>query len=158
MKLFLRRNVSAERIIFTVYDAQGFEKYNVVSKKTKAYSGIVIKDLENKIFCKIRRLPVVATNSYVFRTGKKNITFVCIPVTNSIKCRFYGINWHVIGNMSLKDFSIVDVDNTVIASHKKALSDYELNIYNTKDEIISLATAVCIDIINTVDNLAPQAI
>lgn len=158
MKLFLRRNVSADNNIFSVFDEQGFEKYNIVSKKANSNSDFAIQNTDGQAVCRIRRLPVAGTNIYLFKADKKRIAFIRTLIADGIKCHYYGNNWHVIGNISAKNFSVVDVDNSLIATHKKVMSDYELNIFDSKNEMFCIATSLCIDLINTIDNRAAQAI
>ena len=143
MKLFLRRNVSADNNIFSVFDEQGFEKYNIVSKKANSNSDFAIQSTDGQALCRIRRLPVAGTNIYVFKADKKRIAFICTLIANGIKCHYYGNNWHVIGNISAKNFSVVDVDNSLIATHKKVMSDYELNIFDSKNEMFCMWQTYC---------------
>lgn len=158
MKLFLKRNPAAENIIFIIYDELGNEKYKVTEKKTKANTSYLVQNTDGKAVCKIRKLPLVSTNSYVFRFNKKSITFVCVPIKNDIKCRYYGINRHIKGDIISKNFSIVEVDNSVVATHNRILSDYEINIINEPEELFAVATAVCINLINIVDKRVTLAV
>jgi uncharacterized protein YxjI len=158
MKLFLKRDISAEDTAFVVYDELGKEKYFIKSKNNKNNLAFNIVDKDNKTAAKIRKLPMVATTTFVFKVGKTSITLVCVPFANEIKFHYYGKNWHIAGDAVTKNFSIVDVDNSIIASGRKVLSDFELNIYNEDEMLYCIATSVCINLINTVDNRVTQAV
>lgn len=158
MKLFLRRDTSSEGALFTVYDDLGKEKYYVISKKSKVKSGFVILDSDKNIAARIHKIPLVGTNLFDFKVNKKHITFVCLPIQNGINCYFYGNNWRIIGDAVTKNFSIADVDNSIIASQNKNASDYELDIFSAPDELYCISASICINLINTVDNLAAQAV
>lgn len=158
MKLFIRRNISADKNAFTLFDEQGCEKYNIIPIKKKGYSGFKICAMDDKVMCKVRKMPIATVNTYSIRDKSRRINFVCVPVSGSIKCHFYGVNWHITGDAISKNFAILDVDNSVIATHKTIMSDYELNVFDKANELIAIATSICIDLINTVDNRATQAV
>ncbi len=158
MKLYIKRDTSVNNSAFIIFDELGCEKFYISPKKAGSDLSILIIDKSNNILGKIRRLPILGTKSYVFRLGKNRIAFTCIPVKNGINCRYYGKNWHILGDLISKNFSIADVDNTVIATHTKNLADCELNVKNPADELYCLATAICINLINTVDNRITQAV
>lgn len=158
MKLFIKRNISSEKTAFVVFNEQGYEKYNIVLKKKKSYYGFDIISTDSNLMCKVRKIPVGNVNTYSIKDNCRRVTFVCVPVSDTIKCHFYGVNWHVTGNAISKNFYIMDVDNSVIATHKMIAPDYELNVFDNANELISLATCICINLINTVDNRATQAV
>lgn len=158
MKLFIKRNISSEKNAFVAFNEQGNEKYNIVLRKKKSYYGFDIISTDGNLVCKVRKIPVGNVNTYSIKDNCRRVTFVCVPVSDTIKCHFYGVNWHVTGNAISKNFCIMDVDNSVIATHKMIASDYELNVFDNANELISLATCICINLINTVDNRATQAV
>ncbi len=158
MKLFLKRDLSTDNKIFAIYDELGKEKYNVISKNPKSNYSMSVVDLNGKTLCKIRKLPLIASISFLFRFNKKSITLVCIPMLNDIKCHYYGTNCHLIGSAVTKNFSLVDVDNSVRAVCKRNAADCEIEIFNPCDEMLGISTAICINLINTVDNHAAQAV
>lgn len=158
MKLFLKQSSSAENIIFIIYDELGNEKYKVLYRKRKANISYHINTIDDKTVCVVRKIPITTTNSYIFKLNNKRITFVCVPAKDRIKCRYYGINRHIIGDAFNKNFSVVEVDNSVVFEHIRVLADVELNIVSDDEEMFAIATAVCINLINTVDNLATLAV
>lgn len=158
MKFFIRRNTSADNATFDVYNEQGYNKYRVIHKDKKGYNGFEIVSIDGKSVCKVRKILIGSVSAYSIKTESRRVKLVCIPVSAEIKCRFYGVNWHIAGDAVSKNFGILDVDNSVIATHKIVLSDYELNVFDKANELVSVAASICIDLINTVDNRATQAV
>ncbi len=158
MKLFIKRNISPSDLNFTVFDELGKEKYFVKFQKAKTPVRFFITDKDDNVMVKIRRLPIVGTNTFVFKAGKKHLTFVELFTKNGMYCYFYGNNWHITGDVMSKNFSIIDVDNSVISSQKKDLDNCELVIFDSTNELYCVATSICVSMINTVDNLAAQAV
>ncbi len=158
MKLFIKRDISAGDSAFTVFDELGKEKYYVLFTKTKSTVSLKITDTQNNTVVTIRKLPIVGTNTFVFRKRKNHITFVIVKSSKGIFCNYYGNNWHINGEITTKNFSIIDVDNSVIAIQRKCGEALELNITEDKNELYCICTSVCINLINTVDKLAMQAV
>lgn len=158
MKLYIKRSVSPDKSCFNVFAELGNEKYNVTFAGKKPVSKIVISDCNNNTVLTIRRIPIVGAQTYVFKAGKSHLTFVALISQSSIVGHYYGNNWHISGDIATGCYSIIDVDKSVISTQKK-LADYsELTINNDKDELYCVATSVCINLINTVDKLAVQAV
>lgn len=160
MKLFIKRDDSASKAICTVYDELGNPKYYASFQKMKPKSNvtIVLKNTQNNVIAKIRQLPIVGTNTFVFKVGKSHVTFVTVLTQKGIHSYFYGNNWHIKGEVITKNFSIIDVDNSVILSQKNCGDSYELTITDSSNELYCIATSICVSLINTVDNFAVQAV
>ncbi len=163
MKLFIIRDISASDVSFVISDELGREKYNAVVKKSKhnVAKGNIKLDIISSgklVAAKIRQLPIVGVNSYSLKTDKTAATFVVVTRPNGVQCRFYGNNWHFCGNIASKEFNIIDVDNAVIAAQIRHTSGYELEITNPENELICLAAALCVNMINTVDKPALQTV
>lgn len=158
MKLFIRRNISAEKSAFDIYNEQGYEKYNIILKQKKDFTGFQIISVEGDVMCKVRKMQIGNMSTYSIKDNSHRVRLVCVPVSAEIKCQFYGVNWHISGDAFSKNFGIIDVDNSVIATHKKVISDCELNVFDTANELVSVAVCICINLINTVDNRAAQAV
>lgn len=158
MKLFIRRNISTDKAAFNVFNEYGYEKYHIMLKRKKGYSGFEVISVDGDVVCKVSKIQIGNVITYSIRDNCRKVRFVCVPVSSEIKCQFYGVNWYIAGEAISKNFSIMDVDNSVIATHKMVMSDYELNVFDKANEIISIATCICINLINTVDNRATQAV
>ena len=158
MKLFIKRNISPDKSCFTVFDEYGNEKYNATFTGSKSVSKLIVSDNADKTVLKIRKIPIVGTHTFAFKSGKHHITFVMIISSNRILGYYYGNNWHINGEIAKGNFSIIDVDNTVIATQSKHTRYIELNITDDSDELYCVATSICTNLINTVDKFAMQAV
>ena len=158
MKIFLKRDISTGDSGFTVFDELGREKYYAVFVKSKSTVKINITDVNGNIVLKIRKLPIVGTGTFVFKTDKKQLTFVVVCSSKGIFCNYYGNNWHIQGAIASKNYSIIDVDNSVIASLKNCGESAELTISDEANELNCIATSICLSLINTVDKFAVQAV
>ena len=159
MKLHLKRDVSAGGAAFTVYDESGQLKYRVaeVSTKVTKKTNLLVLDSVGETAAKIRRLPIVGTYTFVLRVKRAHLTFVFVPTKNGILSYFYGNNWHVNGNIAAKNFTIIDVDGSVILSHRKHADHCTLEIFDAENELYCVAAAVCVNLINTIEKPAVQA-
>ena len=158
MKLFIKRNTSPDKSCFTVFDEYGNEKFNATFTGSKSVSKLIVSDNADKTVLKIRKIPIVGTHTFAFKSGKHHITFVMIISPNGILGYYYGNNWHINGEIAKGNFSIIDVDNTVIATQSKHTRYIELNITDDSDELYCVATSICTNLINTVDKFAIQAV
>lgn len=160
MKLFIKRDVSASDNEFTIYDELGNPKYfaRFVKTKTKSKVNIILTDTEQNVKAKIRQLPLVGTNTYVFKVGKSHITFVVVLTAKVIYSYFYGNNWHIHGDIVTRNFSIINVDNSVISSQQNCGDSVELDITDESNELYCISTSVCTSLINTVDKFAVQTV
>lgn len=158
MKLFIKRDISDTDSAFTVFDELGCEKYYAVFTKAKSRNNLVLTDTQNNVVAAIRRLPFVGAKSFVLKAGKAHLTFVIVITSKGVYCNFYGNNWHINGDIASKNFSIFDVDNSVISTHKNCINSSEINIFDKSNELFCIATSICLSLINTVDKLAIQAV
>lgn len=158
MKLFIRRDVSAGNSCFTVFDESGNEKYKAVFSSNRQNGSMSVFDNKKNVVLKIRKVPLVGTHTFAFKAGKSHITFVTVISQNNFHCNYYGSNWHLCGNVMSGNFSIIDVDNTVISSQIKYADYLELDVINNENELYCMATSICLNLINTVDKLAIQAV
>lgn len=160
MTLFLKRDVSADNRCFVIFDDCGNEKYFVHSKQAKvsAKNILIISDTDYNQAAHMRRLSVAGTNAHMLRLGKKHLAFVNVPTSKGVNSYIYGSNWCVSGDIATKNFSILDVDKTVILEHKRHADYSELIIPNSSNELFCVAASVCANLINTVDKLAVQTV
>ena len=158
MKLFIKRDVSINNLAFTVFDEYGKEKYYSLISKNKSKSKIIIADTRNNIVSSMHKMSFFNTETFLIKSDKSNITLVVILTSKGLFCKVYGINWHICGNIANKNFSILDVDNSVIATHKNSMNYAELMIYDKSNELSSIALSLCISMINTVENRVAQAV
>ncbi len=153
MKLHLKRDVSAGNTRFSVFDELGAEKYRAVSVSTKVTkrTNLILLDNEENTAAKIRRLPIVGAYAFVLKVGRAHITFVIVPTKNNMLSNFYGNNWHINGNIAAKNFTVSDVDNTVILSHRRHADYCTLEIFDPENELYCIAVSICANLINTIE-------
>lgn len=159
MKLHLKRDLSASDAGFTVFDESGMEKYRAVSVKTKVTkkTNLLLLNSQGETAAKIRRLPIVGTYTFVLKVAKSHITFVIVPTKNGILSYFYGNNWHINGSIAAKNFTIIDVDKSVILSHRKHADYCTLEIFDEDNELYCVAASICANLINTIEKPVVQA-
>ena len=159
MKLHLKRDLSAGDAGFTVFDESGMEKYRAVSVKTKVTkkTNLLLLNSQGETAAKIRRLPIVGTYTFVLKVAKSHITFVIVPTKNGILSYFYGNNWHINGSIAAKNFTIIDVDKSVILSHRKHTDYCTLEIFDEDNELYCVAASICANLINTIEKPVVQA-
>ena len=159
MKLHLQRDVSSGDVRFLVYDESGSEKYRAVPVSTRVTkrTNLVLLDSRGEPAAKIRRLPIVSTYSFVLKVKKTHITFVIVPTKNGILSYFYGNNWHINGSIAAKNFTIIDVDKSVILSHRKHASYCTLEIFDEDNELYCIAASICANLVNTIEKTAVKA-
>lgn len=158
MTLFLKRDVSADNRRFVIFDECGDEKYYVYAKRTKvsAKNILIITDTDDRQAARVRRVPIVGTSAHVLKFGNRHVTFVTVPTPNGVYSYFYGSNWRVSGDIATKNFTIIDVDKTVILEHRRHADYCELIIPDSSNELFCVAASVCANLINTVDKRAVQ--
>ena len=145
MKLFITRDVSPSDVCFLIRDELGRDKYTAVMKRRKrSMRGVVnnivrlnILDENKNLVARLRQLPVAGVNSFTLKTDKTAAT---------------------LGDVISKNFSIVDVDNAQICNHIKHPLGCELEIADAQNELICLMTALCVNMINTVDKREVQVV
>lgn len=158
MKLFIKRDISDTSSMFTVSDEFGNEKYYSMNLKSKTNKAFVIMDTQRRVLAKVRQLNFGGAQSFVFKAGKSHITFVIAITSKGVYTNFYGNNWHICGDVKSKNYSIFDVDNTLIAENKNCGKYCELIVLDSVNELYSVMTSICTNMINTVDKFAIQAV
>ncbi len=162
MKLFLKRDVSANYCGFTVYDELGkpkyFSKLRPSKTGTKQKFNLVLFDTQGNRLAKIRQLSLASANTFVLRVGKSHITFVVVITSKGIYSYFYGNNWHIHGNIATKNFNIIDVDNSVISSQRFYRDSLEITINDEHNELYCILTSICACFINTLGMHAVQTV
>ena len=160
MKYFIKRDVCADFGAFEIYDESGIEKYLAEFSKSKRSRKIIIHSI-NETFVKIRCLQVSNIIACNINAGGKKMRLLMGVNHNELICMCSGVNWKICGNVAEKSFSVLDVDNSFIATQKRVFSrteSYELDVYSPQNELLCISMAVCINMLNTVDNPVRQAV
>ncbi len=160
VKFFIKRDINADFGAFEIYDERGIEKYLAEFSKSKRSRKIIIHSA-SETFVNIRCLQFSNLIACNINAGGKKMRLILGVNRNDLVCVCSGVNWKICGNVAKKSFSILDVDNSVIAVQKRAFSkreSYELDVYSTVNELLPISVAVCINMLNTVDNPVRQAV
>ena len=158
MKLYIKRDSSACNCVFVIYNELGREKYTVCAEKSNLF---YLKTADNICVGKIRRVSFSNLLAYNINAGNKKIKLFVTTAKGELSCICYGNNWKVCGVAAAKTFAITDVDNSIIARQSKAYlkhDAYELEIFRESKELLSLLTAVCINMLDLVDNPIAQTV
>lgn len=159
MTLYVKRDVSADSSCFVIADQLGEEKYRACLSDAHLLRGgtLLILDTGGAAVAKIRRMPLVG-GIYALRFGKKHITFVNIPTPKGMYSYFFGSNWRIVGEVAAKNFSVIDVDKTLILEHRRYADYCALTIPDSSNELFCVALSVCANLLNTLDSPALQAV
>ena len=158
MKLYIKRDSSACNCVFVIYDELGKEKYTVFAEKSNLF---YIKTNDNICVAKIKRISISNLLAYNINVGNKKIRLLVTASKGELTGICYGNNWKICGSAAAKTFAISDVDNSVIARQSKVYlkhDAYELEVFRESKELLSLSAAVCINMLNSVDNPIAQTV
>ena len=155
MRVYLKQNKTPDGGLFTVYDELFHEKYGISRSK----SSIVLSDKAGKAQLRIKQIPLPAVKAYSITANRRSAKFFINPNMSSL---FYGVAWHIRGDLGSKSFDVISADNSVVAEHCKrfcAAGDcYELNITDMNDEMLCLGISVCVNLSARVENLVAQTV
>lgn len=153
MRLFIKRDKSPDSTDFVIFGESGEERYKTQQKKTPSKKGVNLRivDASGCTAAKIRRFPIAPASIFFIRLEKSRLTFVTVPAKNGLYSYFYGSNRLVSGSVAAKNFSVIDVDKSVVFSHRRRPGYIELEIADKKNEAFSVAVSVCANLINTVE-------
>ena len=160
MRLYLKRDKSADKYDFVFYDELGKEKYRAYFYRGKVAPRftMTIETPAGAAAAKIRMLPLVGVRAFVLRAGKGHVTLVVVPTQKGIYSYFYGNNWHISGDLATKNFNIIDVDKSVILSNTRRPDCCLLEISNPDNELYCVAASICANLINTIEKKTLQPI
>ncbi len=161
MKLYIKRDVQDIYSRFVVFDELCREKYIIVSNG-KSFDKLKITDLKGNTLTKIKRLPLPLLHAYSITCDKSNFKFILNPAKTAQNCYFYGTSFYIAGRVFTKTFNILDVDNSLVATHNrccKSCSDgYELEVLAEENEQSCIAIAVCVNLTSITENPALQTV
>ena len=149
MKLYIRQKVFSWKDKFTVKDSRGNDVYQVegelfsLGKKLHIYdmSGKEVASIHQKIWSFLPRYFVYIEDNQVAEIVKK-FTFL------RPKYEVLGLNWQVEGDFFAHNYEITDGNFTIVEINKEWMTwgdCYELDIAQSANEIVALATVLAID-------------
>ena len=149
MQLYMKQKVFSWKDRFTVWDAQGEEKYYVEGKILSVGKKLTVTDrrgreaafIRQKVLSFLPRFFVDVDGAEVAEITKKLSLF-------KPKYIVKGPGWEVQGSVFEHDYQIMDGGAPVVCIHKKWMSwgdAFELDIAPGTDEVLALAVVLAID-------------
>ncbi|MGN1132497.1 MAG: hypothetical protein ACI4RL_06285 [Ruminococcus sp.] len=162
MNLFLKRDISSEGTLFIVFDELGKEKYYVVRDNRHSHFCLAITDTNFNRLCSISTVPLPILKAFTIKDKKSIIRLIFNKNTSRPMCYYYGISWRIRGDIINKNFEIVDNDNTVLLTHRGSWSRncdcYDINITEGSRELLLIASAICVDLLQSADEKQLQTV
>lgn len=162
MKLFLKRDFSNEGALFIVFDHLGKEKFYVYRDMRHSHFSLAITDTNFNRLCSISTVPLPIFKAFTIKDKKSIIRLIFNKNTSRPMCYYYGISWRIRGDIINKNFEVVDNDNTILLTHRGSWSrsgdSYELNITEGSRELFLIASAICVDLIESADEKQLQTV
>ena len=149
MKLYIKQKVFSWNDKFSVYDANGEERYFVEGeffswgKKLHVYNihGEEVAFIKQQVFSFLPKFFVFCGERQVAEI-KKEFTFFRQKYTVA------GLDWDVDGNMWAHNYDITKNGSHIVSINKEWMTwgdSYELDIAEGEDEIVALAVVLTID-------------
>lgn len=150
MKLFLKRDNSGENSRFVVYDDNGKLRYWVKGRRGTATDRMVITTVDGRPLLTLRVATFHSFSAFSVRNTQGHFVLTLTGMPAYPEFRFHGITWRVSEFSPDKDFSVIDIDNTLIMRQKSSKNKdyYELFVECEHRELFCIATAICADVIN----------
>ena len=152
MKLFLKRDNSGEDARFVVFDETGRQKYSVKGKRSVAADNMVITLPYGKPLVTLKVCTFHFFSVFSVKSGCERFVITLTGMPHNPEYRFHGLCWRVCRFSPDRNFTVIDIDNSLIMKQKtlRNYDDnyYELTIMNEERELICVATAICADVVN----------
>lgn len=161
MKLYLSKDKSDDSSRFIVYDERACQRYKVVGRHVRSGERMYIlcDDLQ---LVTLRDTKIAGLRSYYVHMFDDSFHVIITKRRSGFSVSIHGVSWHIVGDVLKKSYSILDIDNTVVASicrHHTAVGEaYEVDIIDKTNELYCIAIAVCVESICTLESFAVQTI
>ena len=163
MKLYMTHCFSESSEKFLVFDERKNLKYTVLVSYTSFFVKLEIYNNTRRI-AKIRSKNIFSLCAFNISCRRKlciknNITIVVNMLNLKNYFFIYGINWFFRGDLLKKNFEIVNADKSVVMRQikyeKYNKSFYEIDINDTKNELLCICVALCVDILEARSTKVP---
>lgn len=146
VKRYLQRDTSDLFARYEVYDDRGDPIYRIKGKNTASGESMRIRDRQDNILCKVRRLGFSNLGAYSISLPGETVR-LNIAVAGRASVRFRGISFSIRGDVLTGSYDITDADGSVVCT---VCTDYSkghicLTIQNTPRELLCIAAAACIN-------------
>lgn len=131
---------------YEVFDDCGELLYRIRGKNTPSGESMRIRDMQDNIICKVRRLGFSALSAYSISEHGETVR-LNIAVTDRAAVRFRGISFSVRGDVLSGSYDIIDADRKVVCT---VFRDFgkgctQLTVNDKEREILCIAAAACIN-------------
>ncbi len=159
MKIFLKRDKSSDTSRYIVDNEIGNELYKVNGRYTRSSHHLYVMNGDNCV-AKIRDTHLALLRTCYVSSPENSFHITVSNLKSNIKVNFHGTTYRIRGDVLNKSYDIMDIDNTVVACVCRRFSTstetLEININNNNSQLACIATAVCLDSVNTDDAMALQ--
>lgn len=160
MKIYLKRDKTDENSRYIVYSHNGDELYKIIGKHTRSSQYFYVMRGEDCL-AKIKDTYLALLRSCHITTKNGSFHLAITTPKDKIMVAYHGVSLHLRGDILNKSYDILDIENTVVACvSRRFATSYdalEINFNEDKYEILSIATAICLDCLCTTDAMAMQA-
>ncbi len=160
MKIYLKRDKSDENSRYRVYTQDGDERYKIIGRHTRSSHHMYIM-LNDSCIAKIKDTNLALLRTCYISSKDHRFHLTITAPKDKIMVAYHGVSLHLRGDILNKSYDILDIDNTVLSCVCRRFATshdaLEININNDNFEIISIATAVCLDLMGTTDIAVLQA-
>ena len=148
MKLYIKRDASADGGGFEIYNALGELKYSVFVSTERQKQQLLIKTADGSAVSEIFHKAFLMR---YFTVRCKTGFYILIPnLRPCFSFKIYGSTYRFAGNVASGRFSLYDVDKSPVMTQKKCWTrfgdGYEIELFNEEQEHFALSCAVCADL------------
>ena len=146
VKRTLQQDTSDLFARYEVYDDCGDPVYRIRGKNTASGESMRIRDRQDNILCKVRRLGFSALGAYsISLTGGETVR-LNVVVSGHAAVHFRGISFSIRGDVLSGCYDIVDADRSVICAVCRDCSGrVYLTISDDERELLCIAAVACIN-------------
>ena len=153
MRLYIKDSKGDNRSRFLIFDELSNLQYKVSVEKTALTIKLDIFDNHsNNRVAKIRKRDILFLKTYTISCKDKKIKVIGKFSESDVNFYINGINWFFMGDILKKDFEVINVDKSVIMSHKQRVAEaevyYEINVNDENNKLLCICIALCIEILN----------
>ena len=149
INLYIKRNTQDINSEFSIFDKLGNQKYFVLSEKNPIHRVFRITNSEKNSLSKILKNNFI-NNKFLILYNKQRLLLSHSITLSNCDLYIYGMPWCITGNALSGNYAVIDVDNSVIMTHKKIwynnFSYSRVEISNSSFEIPALSLAVCMNL------------
>lgn len=156
MKLYIKQKVFSWGAKFNITDENGDKRYEVQGEVFTLGRKLHVYDMTGEEVAFIsQKLLSIMPRFYVYVNGERIAEIVKEFTFLKPRYDIFGPGWTVEGDLLAHDYSIVEQGREIAGVHKIWMSwgdSFELNIYDTDDEVGLIAVILAIDAVMDTNN------